>query len=332
MKSTVLTRDSCMNAPFRRVLLHLALLAALGLGAPIARGAASLTATPSRIWLGESVQVTVGATGWLDSLTGETNSAPSKMGSGYWMFPPVTTSDNQAFNNLWSNTNTYTFGYCPSVTGTNSITADSITVTGEVVPLTGILLSPNPVPVGSNVTFTVDFSPAAAPPPNTLEWSTNITGSGTSASQTWTNWGTYLVESWDPALGGIYESVSIPIFAVVGVHADFTAVCCGASGGTNSVTAEMQPGLAGFLISWSGGPVAGSDTGESISVGFTNPGISVITATCGSSSFSFTNVLVRTEIDPLLKTNYVAYGGTSMVTLNLSTLFQKVRRPVETAD
>ena len=115
MKAKVPTLDSRKTAWLRPVLLHLALLAALWLGAPTAPGAASLTATPPRIWLGESVQVTVGAIGWFDSLTGETNSAPSQLGSGYWMFPEVTTSDSQTFNNLWSNTNTYTFGYYPSV-------------------------------------------------------------------------------------------------------------------------------------------------------------------------------------------------------------------------
>ena len=245
------------------------------------------------------------------------------------MFPNVTTSDNQIFNNLWSNTNTYTLDYWPSAAGTNTITAGSLTVTVVVVQLTGLSYSPNPVAVSSNVTLTVSLFPTNATPPTTLEWSTNVTGSGTSASQTWTNWNIYPVDVWAP-FWGVGGQVDVVVYAVDDIRAESTALCCGASGGTNTFYSRIQPAIGDLasvgsnLVFWTGGPLTGTNTGENISIPFTNLGLSIITVTCGSSFTNFTNVLVRVEIDPLRKTNYFAYGGTNSVTLTLTNSYGEV--------
>lgn len=161
-------------------------MAALWLAALPAQGAASLAVSPTRIWLGDSVVVTVGALGWYDPNTGNLTSNPSGEASGYWKFPIVTTDDGQTFSTYGSaSTNVWEFGYFPSIAGTNTIMATNVTsVTVEVVQLTGISYSPNPVAVSSNVTLTVDLNPVGVTPPGNLEWSTNVTGSGTTAAQT----------------------------------------------------------------------------------------------------------------------------------------------------
>ena len=334
MKSQVLTLASHKTVGFRPALLQLALLAALWLGAPTARGAASLTATPSRIWLGESVQVTVGAIGWRDGITGETNAAPTASPSGCWVYPQIVTDDGQDFGNTSpTSTNIWTFSFFPSRTGTIAITAAGTTVTVDVVGLAGISYSPDPVPVGSNVTFTANLTPVDAALPSALEWSTNVIGSGVSAAQTWTNYGTYQVEVLSTNLYGVYATAFVPIYAAVEGWAVSPALCCGANGDTNTFYVLVLPQVASTdymasvrsnLVSWTGGPLTGTVKGAPIDVCFTNPGPTIITATCGSSTVSLTNVLYRIEIEPLRKTNYFAYGGTNTVTLNLTNSYGAV--------
>ena len=247
------------------------------------------------------------------------------MGSGYWVFPTVTSDDRQTFDQLWSNTNVCTFTFWPTTNGDIVLSGGGESATIHVVELTGISFSPTPVPVGSNINFTVTLLPANATPPSTLEWSTNVTGSGLSASQIWTNSGNYNV-----MVGGgtnhpyMCYAIWVPVFAVVGASVDYVALCCGATGGTNTFHVTMDPGEDGSLVFWTGGPLTGTNTGANISISFTNPGVSIITATCGSSFTNFTNVLVRVEIDPLRKTNYFAYGGSNTVTLNLTNSYGDV--------
>lgn len=72
MKSPAPSAASRTHRSFRFMLLPLALLAALWLGAPTVQGATSLSATPTNLWRGESVQVTLGAIGWYDSIANQT--------------------------------------------------------------------------------------------------------------------------------------------------------------------------------------------------------------------------------------------------------------------
>ena len=297
---------------------------ALGLATLSAPGAASLSVSPSSIWLSQSVEVTVGAIGWYDALSGDTNSVPSEHASGNWVFPLVTTSDDQRFDNLGSSSNSCTFNYSPTESGTNSVTAGTLVEKVVVVALTGITYLPNPVAVSSNVTIMVNIIPTDITPPSALEWSANVTDSGTSASQTWTNWGIYPVSVWASGLCGVGGVVDVAVFAIIDGWAESAALCCGATGGTNTFyvllapTVENMPSVRSNLVFWTGGPLTGTNTGSPFDITFTNTGFSIITATCGSTSYTFTNLLVRTEIDPSVKTNYLAYGGTKTVTLNLS--------------
>lgn len=297
----------------------LTFLLLLGLTFP-GRSHASLSVSPSRIWLSQYVLVSVDAIGWVDAVTGQTNSEPSQLGSGSWIFPNVTVSDGQSFSNLWSSSNVFLLSFPPAETGPVTITAGSETVTVEVVDAGDLTNSPSPVAVGTTVTFTVPLIPSTSSPPSLLEWTPNVAGSGTSTTGTWTNGGTYTVSLWAND-AYIYRSVQFAVFEIVGGFADSSAQCCGGtnSGGTNTFHVVMFPGQEGSLVNWTGAPLDGTDWGEERTVNFTNTGLATITATCGTSTFTFTNKVVRTEIDALLKTNYLAYGATNTVMITLAT-------------